>query len=157
MAVSLNPAASPGTAEEAVAVVDAVLAALPADELDWVEWKGSLDLSSKAVRGGNSGQAHPGARKPDAGNGGKSCRRPGFHSGRRGARESPWHHGARSGGPVAGHRWNERDGTVYILVGNDDEAWDMGVTIPLGTVDVLLGALGEQPKVTPPPFGPTLF
>ena len=21
--------------------------------------------------------------------------------------------------------WNERDGTVYILVGNDDEAWDI--------------------------------
>jgi hypothetical protein len=51
MAVSLDPAASPDTAEEAIAVVDGVLAASPADELDWIEWKGSLDLSSKAVRG----------------------------------------------------------------------------------------------------------
>ena len=51
VAVSLDPAASPGTAEEARAVVDAVLAALPADELDWVEWKGSLDLGNKTVRG----------------------------------------------------------------------------------------------------------
>jgi len=38
-------------AEEAIGVVDAFLAALPADELGWIEWKGSLDLSSKAVRG----------------------------------------------------------------------------------------------------------
>ena|ERR1039457_4401396 len=38
-------------AEEAAAVVDAVLAALPADELDWIEWKSSLDLGSKTVRG----------------------------------------------------------------------------------------------------------
>ena len=53
--------------------------------------------------------------------------------------------------------WNERDGTVYILVGNDDVAWDMCVTIPLGTVHELLAELGEPPKVTPPPFGPTLF
>jgi hypothetical protein len=53
--------------------------------------------------------------------------------------------------------WNERDGTVHILIGNDDEAWDMGVTIPLGTVHELLGELGEPPEVTPPPYGPTLF
>jgi hypothetical protein len=53
--------------------------------------------------------------------------------------------------------WNERDGTVYILVGNDDEAWDMGVTIPIGTVHELLGELREPPDVTPPSFGPTLF
>ena len=53
--------------------------------------------------------------------------------------------------------WNERDGTVYILVGNDDEAWDMGVTIPIGTVHELLGELREPPDFTPPSFGPTLF
>ena len=53
--------------------------------------------------------------------------------------------------------WNERDGTVHILVGNDDEAWDMGVTIPLGTLHEILAELGEPPEVTPPPFGPTLF
>jgi hypothetical protein len=51
VAVSLDPAASPGTAEEATAVVDAVWAASSADELDWIEWKSSLDLSNKAVRG----------------------------------------------------------------------------------------------------------
>jgi hypothetical protein len=53
--------------------------------------------------------------------------------------------------------WNELDGTVYILVGNDDEAWDMCVTVPLGAVHELLAELGEPPEVTPPPFGPTLF
>ena len=51
MAVSLDQAAVPGTAEEATAVVDAVLAASSADELDWIEWKSGLDLSNKAVRG----------------------------------------------------------------------------------------------------------
>jgi hypothetical protein len=53
--------------------------------------------------------------------------------------------------------WNERDGTVYIAAGNDDEAWDLCVTVPLATVHKLLAELGEPPGVTPPPFGPTLF
>jgi hypothetical protein len=53
--------------------------------------------------------------------------------------------------------WSEQDGTVSILVGNGDEAWDLCVNIPLGTVYELLGALGEPPEVTPPPFGPRLF
>jgi hypothetical protein len=53
--------------------------------------------------------------------------------------------------------WNELGGTVYILVGNDDEAWDLCVTVPLGTVRELLAELGEPPETTPPPFGPTLF
>lgn len=26
--------------------------------------------------------------------------------------------------------WNELDGTVYIVVGNDDVTWDAGVTVP---------------------------
>lgn len=51
MAISLDSAASPGTADEATAVVDAVLAASPADELDWIEWKSSLELSGKTARG----------------------------------------------------------------------------------------------------------
>ena len=51
MAISLESAASPGTADEATAVVDAVLAASPADELDWIEWKSSLELGAKTVRG----------------------------------------------------------------------------------------------------------
>jgi hypothetical protein len=50
MAISLNSTA-PGTTEEAAAVVDAVLAASPTDELDWIEWKGTLDLNSKPVQG----------------------------------------------------------------------------------------------------------
>ena len=53
--------------------------------------------------------------------------------------------------------WNERDGTVYILVGNDDEAWDICVTIPLATVHQLLSEVGEPPSTTLPPFGPTLL
>lgn len=38
--------------------------------------------------------------------------------------------------------WNEQDGTVYILAGNDDEAWDLCVTVPLATVHKLLAELG---------------
>jgi hypothetical protein len=44
-------AAAPGTGEEAAAVVGAVLPASPADELDWIEWKSTFDLSSKPVQG----------------------------------------------------------------------------------------------------------
>jgi hypothetical protein len=51
VAISLDSSAAPGTAEEAAAVVDAVLAASPTDELDWIEWKSSLDLSNKIVLG----------------------------------------------------------------------------------------------------------
>jgi hypothetical protein len=51
MAISFDSAAAPGTAEEALAVVDAVLAASATDELDWIEWKSSLDLRDKTVRG----------------------------------------------------------------------------------------------------------
>jgi len=50
MAISLDSTV-PGTAEEAAVVVDAVLGASPADELDWIEWKSTLDLGSKPVRG----------------------------------------------------------------------------------------------------------
>ena len=53
--------------------------------------------------------------------------------------------------------WSERDGTVDILVGHDAETWDIGVTIPLGTVHELLDELGEPPEVTLPPSGLTLF
>jgi hypothetical protein len=53
--------------------------------------------------------------------------------------------------------WNELGGTVYILVGNDDEAWDLCVNVPLGTIHELLAELGEPPETAPPPFGPTLF
>jgi len=51
MAISIDSAAAPGSAEEALAVVDAVLAASAGDELDWIEWKRSLDLRDKTVRG----------------------------------------------------------------------------------------------------------
>jgi len=50
--------------------------------------------------------------------------------------------------------WNELDGTVYILVGDDDEAWDMCVSIPLGTVHELLGELGEPPRLPRRPSAP---
>ena len=43
-------AAAPGTGEEAAAVVDAVLAAPPADELDWIEWKSTrLALDAELI------------------------------------------------------------------------------------------------------------
>jgi hypothetical protein len=53
--------------------------------------------------------------------------------------------------------WNEKDGMVYIAVGNDDVTWDFGVTVPISTVHNLLAELGEPPDATPPPFGPMLF
>lgn len=62
--------------------------------------------------------------------------------------------GTCAGAPVW---WNERDGMVSILIGEDDESWDLGVTVPLGTVHELLAELGEPPETPPPPFGPTLF
>lgn len=62
--------------------------------------------------------------------------------------------GTCAGAPVW---WHEQDGTVYILVGNDDVAWDLCVTVPLPTVHRLLAELGEPPRATPQPFGPTLF
>lgn len=43
--------AAPGIVEQAAAVVDAVLGSSPADELDWIEWKSTLDLGGKPVRG----------------------------------------------------------------------------------------------------------
>lgn len=51
VAISFDSATAAGTAEEVAALVDAVLAASRADELDWIEWKGSLDLGDKTVRG----------------------------------------------------------------------------------------------------------
>lgn len=57
--------AAPGTAEEAAALVDAVLTASPADELDWIEWKSSLELGRSLC--GDSGLPHPGHSKPTAG------------------------------------------------------------------------------------------
>jgi hypothetical protein len=53
--------------------------------------------------------------------------------------------------------WNERDGTVYIVVGTNDVSWDAGVTVPLATVHKLLAKLGEPPAIAPLPFGPTHF
>jgi hypothetical protein len=50
--------------------------------------------------------------------------------------------------------WNELDGTVYILVGDDDEAWDMCITIPLGTIHELLGELGERQRLPRRPSVP---
>jgi hypothetical protein len=40
--------------------------------------------------------------------------------------------------------WSERDGTVSILVGNDDESWDLGVIVPLATVHDILAELAHQ-------------
>lgn len=51
--------------------------------------------------------------------------------------------------------WNEQDGTVYILAGNDDETWDLCVTVPLATVHKLLAELEEPPRIAPLPSGST--
>jgi hypothetical protein len=40
--------------------------------------------------------------------------------------------------------WSERDGTVSILVGDDDEAYDFWVTVPLSAVHEILAQLERQ-------------
>ena len=53
--------------------------------------------------------------------------------------------------------WSERDGTVSILVGDDDEAYDFLVSVPLSTVHEILAELDRQhlslPLVPPGLFG----
>ncbi len=50
-------------------------------------------------------------------------------------------------GEVAGAPawWSVDDaaGTLSILVGPDDETWDVGVTLPLGTLDVILTEVAQ--------------
>ncbi len=53
--------------------------------------------------------------------------------------------------------WHEEDGTVYIIVSEDYEAWDLCVAVPLATVRSLLDELGEPPEKPQQPWGPTLF
>lgn len=49
------------------ALVGAILEALPADELDWIEWKSGLDLSTKSAQGTIARHALGMAnRQPDA-------------------------------------------------------------------------------------------
>jgi hypothetical protein len=50
--------------------------------------------------------------------------------------------------------WNERDGTVDILVGHDSETWDLGVTVPLATVHNLLAELGNRQRRSRRPLAP---
>jgi hypothetical protein len=51
MAVMIDISRAPCTPEELAGLVQAVLGALPADELDWIEWKASMDLADKRVQG----------------------------------------------------------------------------------------------------------
>lgn len=53
--------------------------------------------------------------------------------------------------------WHEEDGTVYIIVSEDYEAWDLCVAVPLATVRSLLDELGEPPEKPQQPWGPALF
>jgi hypothetical protein len=45
--------------------------------------------------------------------------------------------------------WNEKDGSVHVLAGADDEVWDVAVIIPLTAVQEIL-ALAEQELGTLP-------
>jgi hypothetical protein len=51
MAVQIDTSRALRRPDELAALVAAVLKALPADELDWIEWKSGLDLSTKSVQG----------------------------------------------------------------------------------------------------------
>lgn len=51
MAVMIDTSCAPRTPEELAGLVQAVLGALPSDELDWIEWKASMDLSDKRAQG----------------------------------------------------------------------------------------------------------
>jgi hypothetical protein len=51
MAVMVDTSCALRTPEELVSLVQAIVAALPEDELDWIEWKIAGDLGSKATAG----------------------------------------------------------------------------------------------------------
>jgi hypothetical protein len=41
--------------------------------------------------------------------------------------------------------WASSDGQATILVGDDDETWDVAVTVPLATVDEISHLASQQP------------
>jgi hypothetical protein len=51
MAVMIDTSRAPRTPDELSSLVQAVVHALPSDELDWIEWKLDMDLGSKATQG----------------------------------------------------------------------------------------------------------
>lgn len=51
MALSIDTSRPLRTPGELAALIATIVAALPEDEHDWLEWKGSLDLGDKAVQG----------------------------------------------------------------------------------------------------------
>jgi len=51
MAVQIDTSRALRLPDELAALVSAVLGALPVDELDWIEWKSGLDLSTKSAQG----------------------------------------------------------------------------------------------------------
>jgi hypothetical protein len=51
MAVVIDTSRAPRTPEELAGLVRAVMGALPADELEWIEWKASMDLGDKRAQG----------------------------------------------------------------------------------------------------------
>ena len=51
MAVMIDTSCALRTPQQLAGLVQAVVGALPADELDWIEWKAGLDLSGKRVQG----------------------------------------------------------------------------------------------------------
>lgn len=56
-------------------------------------------------------------------------------------READWatrrclHIGESAGAPV---HWAAEGETATIMVGHDDETWDIAVTVPIGTVDTIV-------------------
>src|SRR5690348_18464395 len=51
MAVMIDTSRAPRTPDELAGLVRAVVQALPADELAWIEWKIGMDLGAKATQG----------------------------------------------------------------------------------------------------------
>lgn len=54
--------------------------------------------------------------------------------------------GSSAGSPVF---WCCLDDTVTVLVGPDDETWDVAVHIPVATVDVICQQAGDLPRSEP--------
>jgi hypothetical protein len=50
--------------------------------------------------------------------------------------------------------WCEQDGQVTIMVGNDDQVWDVAVMVPLSTVGDILALAEEELRGQAPTRGP---
>jgi hypothetical protein len=63
MAIGIDSSVAPRGQQGLAALVDAVAAASPNDEANWIEWKSAIDPEPEG-RSGNDRPAHPGNGEP---------------------------------------------------------------------------------------------